>query len=348
MTANEVQIKKTDYKWHGSPVTYYSGTIDQLKKYVPEFERRSFGVAITSFVEPTGIMPPGKIVTQGINPWRDVIIRKTYESDVEKIPEIPVGIVSPQYTLLQHHKVIDEVVSALDQLRIQVEDVKASMVLSYLGERMRFSIVLPDKFSIDIGREDRLGLRLECFNSVEGSTRFWALIGWLRFVCENGMVAGDIKTDYRRRHNQAMNISEIHDVLNDGLAEVTLDKQVFDLWMQHKVTREQISDWVNGHVAKQWGAKAAVRAWHITNTGFDASLANPFEKGKPTEKTIIKGTKVPGSILPGNNVFAVAQSLSWLAKERRDVQEQLLWKQQIPKLIEPLLSHKAAYTVQRA
>jgi hypothetical protein len=68
----------------------------------------------------------------------------------------------------------------------------------------------------------------------------------------------------------------------------------------------------------------------------DVELADPFEKGTPTEKTVIKGNRVSGAILPGDNVYAVSQSLSWLAKERRDVQEQLEWKQQIPELLAPL------------
>ena len=44
------------------------------------------------------------------------------------------------------------------------------------------------------------------------------------------------------------------------------------------------------------------------------------------------------TVLPGDTVFAVSQALSWLAKERREVQEQLEWKHQIPELIRPLLT----------
>ncbi|MEI6209814.1 MAG: hypothetical protein WCP20_23765, partial [Desulfuromonadales bacterium] len=91
-----------------------------------------------------------------------------------------------------------------------------------------------------------------------------------------------------------------------------------------------------GYLAKKWGVKAAVRTWHITRTGTDVEMADPFEKGKATEKSIIWGKKVPCAVLPGDNVYAVSQSLSWLAKERRDVQEQLEWKQQIPELIDKL------------
>ena len=60
--------------------------------------------------------------------------------------------------------------------------------------------------------------------------------------------------------------------------------------------------------------------------GHDVQLADPFQKGVPTEKDVIPTVTVPGAVLPGDNVYAVSQSLSWLAKERRDVQEQLEWK----------------------
>jgi hypothetical protein len=88
--------------------------------------------------------------------------------------------------------------------------------------------------------------------------------------------------------------------------------------------------------------KAAVRTWHITKTGHDVKLADPFEKGKATEKTVEPTAVVLGAVIPGDTVYAVSQSLSWLAKERRDVQEQLEWKQQIPELLGPLMGKKIA------
>ena len=39
---------------------------------------------------------------------------------------------------------------------------------------------------------------------------------------------------------------------------------------------------------------------------------------------------------PLHNLFDVSQILAWLAKERRDVQEQLEWREQIPDLIASL------------
>ena len=52
---------------------------------------------------------------------------------------------------------------------------------------------------------------------------------------------------------------------------------------------------------------------------------------------------VPGAPQQCRNLFDLSQILAWLAKERRDVQEQLEWREQIPDLMAPLLNGKGAY-----
>jgi hypothetical protein len=257
-------------------------------------------------------------------------------------PEIPVGIVSRAYTLLQHHDLFDEVLRTLQGLEIDPKEVATEAILTEYGERMQLSILFPERFSLKLGNDDTMGLRLECFNSVEGSMKFMAVIGWLRFVCSNGLIVGVADTYYRRRHNRQMELEEIAAVLKSGIAATTREKEVYLSWMKRKLTAEKLGKWVNGPLAKDWGVKAAARTWHITTRGYDVELADPFEKGAPTEKHVNFGNKVPGAVLPGDNVFAVTQTLSWLAKERRDIQEQLEWKQQIPGLVKPLLGRTAA------
>jgi len=342
MTQPALTIQKTGEKWQSSPVTLYEGSIEEIRKHIPTFERRTFGASLDKPLyrgEPTLFDSPD--VPDGVNPLYDTIVRMPLESEGASASEIPIGIVSPQYTLLQHHGVIDAALNAIKGLGIDPAQITASIEMTTFGERMRLCLILPEKFSLMIDGYGEMDLRLECFNSVEGSTRFMAIIGWLRLICSNGLIIGETKTDYRRRHNQAMEIGEIGEVLRDGIATTARDKRIYKKWMLHKITDEFLQSWVNSTLAKSWGVKAAVRAWYITKTGNDVSLKDPFERGKPTEKTVVQEAPVPGAILPGNTVFAVAQSLAWLAKERRDVQEQLLWKQQIPKLVQPLLRKKA-------
>jgi len=320
-------------KWQSSPVTSYRGTLDKVKYFIPSFERRTFGPAllpVDQFGEQDlflNRMPPG------FNRFYDVIVRQPmHAEDVE----MPVGIVSRQYSLIQHQDLVYEALNAINNTQIDPSDIVAELDLTEYGERMRLGLIFPPRFNMKLAENDEMGLRLECFNSVDGSMKFMSVIGWLRFVCENGMVIGVADTYYRSRHNRYMELSDIASILREGIAATTDERQLYKSWQEMKIDDAAFENWTNNHLAKRWGVKAAVRAWHITRTGKDVEQADPFEKGKATEKTVFPLAAVRGAVIPGDTVFAVSQSLSWLAKERRDVQEQLEWKQQIPGLLAKL------------
>ena len=338
MEQSIVTINQTDEKWHNSLVTRYSGALASLCDYIPRFERYPFGENLLSErLEGASLHTSGSGVPLGLNPLYETIVRKPLKIEEPGFPKIPVGIVSPKYVLLQHQDLVDEVMKVLNALEINPEDIKAEMDLTQYGERMRLGLLFPPKYNINIREKDEMGLRLECFNSVEGSMKFMAVIGWLRFVCSNGLIIGVANTDCRRRHNQNMDIKEIIKVLRDGISATTEEKKVYTKWMNHKIVETDLKHWVNGFLAKKWGVKAAARTWHISQEGHDVVLNRPFEKGAPTEKSVRVCAKVPGAIFPGDTVYAIAQVLAWLAKERRDLQEQLEWKQQISGLMKPLL-----------
>jgi hypothetical protein len=46
-----------------------------------------------------------------------------------------------------------------------------------------------------------------------------------------------------------------------------------------------------------------------------------------------KTKRVPGAPQECRNLFDLSQILAWLAKDRRDVQEQLEWREKIPDLM---------------
>jgi hypothetical protein len=167
--------------------------------------------------------------------------------------------------------------------------------------------------------------------------KFTCVIGWLRFVCSNGLVVGVADTYYKQRHNRFLEMMDISAMLRAGIAATTREQKTYLAWSKKIIMEDELEQWTNKNLAKRWGVKAAARTWHITRSGFDVTLADPFEKGLPTEKSVNIEKKVPGAILPGNTIYAVAQSLAWLAKERRDIQEQLQMKREIHDLLKPLL-----------
>jgi hypothetical protein len=92
---------------------------------------------------------------------------------------------------------------------ISVDDLRYEVGLSELGEWMNFRIYLPEAYCFTEASGNVLALRLECFNSVDGSSRLVIFFGWFRFVCSNGMVIGETKIEIKERHGQGLDLKSI-------------------------------------------------------------------------------------------------------------------------------------------
>jgi len=329
-------------KWLASPIIRYEAPLPLLRRFIPRFDRMTFDSIMSPIPDydkgPVPFeFPPSPSDTS--NHFYDSIVRLPIERDESPVP---VGIVSKQYTLVQHQDIFDEVLQSLFTVKVKPEEITAVMELTMYGERMRLALRFPDTFGFEVVKGDRLSFMLECYNSVDGSMKFMTVLGWLRLVCTNGMVRLERDSYYRRKHNQYLDMNDIAAVLHEGIESATSEQGIYKAWAEKKVTDKNLEKWVNGPLAKTWGVKAAARTWHITKYGNDVMFADPFQKGKPTEKDVKALITVPGAVLPGDSVYAVSQALSWLAKERGDVQERLQWKQQIPELVKPLMDARKA------
>jgi hypothetical protein len=87
--------------------------------------------------------------------------------------------------------------SCAGQLRLTSNSLPLDAVEVHLeftahGERAHFSVTLPaeERFVFEVKPGDALRLRIEVFNSVDRSCRVIAVVGWLRFVCRNGLIVG--------------------------------------------------------------------------------------------------------------------------------------------------------------
>jgi hypothetical protein len=183
-----------------------------------------------------------------------------------------------------------------------------------------------------------MALRLECLNSVDGSTRFRALMGWFRFVCSNGLVIGITRSDVRRRHIGDLILGDVHAVLASGLDEAEIEKKNFERWRKVRINSDQLTRWVDKELLNGWGFKAAARTFHIARHGIDATVVGQYKDNKPSTIAMRASNPVPGTPARCTNLFDLTQILAWLAKERRDVQEQLEWRESIPDLTSSLLN----------
>lgn len=311
----------TSPKWFNSPVTIHKGTLADIHKLIPDFERRPFSLPLAG----------GE--TLRMNERLDTIVRGPFGEDKTVIP---VGVVSKDYALVPHTTVLDEASKALDVAKIATSAVKAELKITEYGERMALSLYLPDKYCFDPGDGHPMALRLECLNSVDGSTRFRALMGWFRFVCSNGLVIGVTRSDIRRRHVGDFQIQDIGKVLLSGLDESEAEKINFEKWRKTSITIERLIPWSEDALRKAWGFKAATRAYHIARTGADIEIVGQYKGSTPTTIEVKTRKPVPGAPKESRSLYDVSQILAWLAKERRDVQEQIEWREQIPDLMASL------------
>lgn len=198
---------------------------------------------------------------------------------------------------------------------------------------MHLRIYLPDDRDFIPAKGDHMKLRLECYNSVDGSCRVLVLLGWLRLVCTNGLVIGESKTELNDLHDSHLDLGRIPRIVCEALKKVANDQSRMMRWIKTALSVEDLTPWANKHVSAAWGKKAACRVFHICRSGFDVDIVDPFASGEPTDKPVRQTKRVPGSPVAASNLFEVSQALSWVASGRNNPDEQLAWQSGIPDLV---------------
>jgi hypothetical protein len=108
-------VLQKELKWLGSPVSTYSGKISEILVYIPEFERRPFSLS-------------SDLPLANENAFMDVIVRKPIPN-IDPA-EIPIGVVSKNYQLVQHWQVIDTIINTLNMVGIKPEQVTAELQIT--------------------------------------------------------------------------------------------------------------------------------------------------------------------------------------------------------------------------
>jgi hypothetical protein len=328
MSANEPSLRRTTVidpdssaefleatgRWRARDVSYWAGRWDRLSRLVPTFT-----------IEPFKVHPDSPA-----NPHIKVVVRQPLTVTEQ---QIPVGTVSNSYQLAQHHDVVEHCFDGLRLVGVDPVSLKCEVGLTPLGEWMNFRAYFPESHNHTPVDGKPLGLRLECFNSVDGSSRLVILLGWLRFVCANGLVIGETKAELRDVHDENLNLAAIPEIIVAGMNGVGNDLQRIRGWEAVEVASTALTSWANGKLAAKWGKKAACRVFHICTSGSDVELLDPFAKGEATEKPVKSTIDVPGAACPAKTLYDVSQALSWIATQRTNTEERVEWQSAIPELI---------------
>ena len=312
-----VELTDETVRWRARDASFMAGRWTTVSKRIPTFSIEDF-----------------KAKADGpSNPHIRTVVRQPLT--VTEQP-IPVGVVSNTYRLAQHKEVVEMCLKGLHQHGIDPQVLRCEVGLTALGEWMNFRAYFPESYDHSPKDGNKLALRLECFNSVDGSSRLVILLGWFRFICTNGLIIGETKAELRDTHDENLNLEIIPEIISKGLVKVKADLERLKKWEDTKVELPLFEEWIDRHLAEHWGKKAACRTLHICRSGADVEITDPFAGGKASEKPVKALNAVPGAPNPASNLYDVCQALSWLATTRKSAEERLEWQSHIPKLIENL------------
>ena len=303
-----------DASWRSRQVRYYAGDWASVISILPDFELTPFAAGED---EPA-------------NPLLQTVLRLPL-SKAER--PIPVGVVSHTYTLAPHREVAALCREGLLQAGFKSEDLRYEAGLSELGEWMNFRIYCPPSHNFRDACAQNLDLRLECFNSVDGSSRLTILFGWYRLICSNGLVIGESMIEIRERHGHAMELETIPKRIRSAYDSVASDRLRMERWIKDRVAIQDIAKWADETVTDSWGKKAATRIFHICSTGTDVEIDDPFARGAATENPVRYLDRVPGCLEQASTKYDVCQALSFVASHRNNAEERLAWQSDIPRLL---------------
>lgn len=328
----QTRVDEDTPRWFGEPVCVSEGSAEDIISLIPHFLRRPFSMG--SF-QSAREEEPDVLLPRGENRLCDLIVRQPLnETEVET----PVGIVSKRYKLVQHRDLFEKACDAIKAVSIDLRKVSAELMLSIYGSKMALTFAFPQDFDFDPGDQQILKLRFHCVNSVDGRCRLRIMLGWFRFVCGNGLVVGTAQLSQRFVHNEYLDLPDLVAVLRDGLNLAEEERGLFKEWMAQTVADRRLQDWVSHSLLEKWGPLAAARTYHICTTGHDGGFANPGQKAPPHLKSMIQSVQVPGAPSKAKNAYDVCQALAWVAKTRKDIQDQLDGMMEIRDLMRALLN----------
>jgi hypothetical protein len=260
-------------RWLGEPANEVTGSLAHVAPLIPTFDRYPFGT----------------------NARLDMIFRRAAAKG--DIPT-PIGVVSKRYVLVQHASVIAALEHALRKADIDPRDLHCRLTLSESGARMGIRVELPEWFAFNAPDRHPMALTFECFNSVDRTVPLFALLGWFRFVCSNGLVVGTTHASLRQRHRPPLQIDELQPLLSEGLTAAICDRERLTASMTSPVSVDALRTWVDGPVANAWGAFAAARVHEIATTGRDGEPSRTQRGVPPHAREIINSKIVPGAEAP--------------------------------------------------
>lgn len=306
-------------KWDGRLVNDYEGSLIEVLDSIPIFERKPFKIGGSE------------------NKNLDVVVNTSDGG-------IPIATVSKSYSLFQHFDILKLISMAFENLRYNIEETKCDLYLTEYGERMLLRIQFLKENIFDPGDGYPLIPQLHVRNSVDGNDPLSFELFWYRLICKNGLMCLDTESRFSKRHTKSLKPELLTEYLNKNTSKILSEKETYAKWKQKELHAdtdiEILQNWIDTIVSNSWGHNCAERVYSIIETGQDVKVTR--FKDKTTEENedsyIIRVSlegDVPGA-QPAENIYDVANALSWVSSHQNSLQKQYKMMLQVPRMLEEL------------
>ena len=311
--------QQNNLKWDSRLVNEHKGNLVEIADFISVFGKRPFKVG--------GLE----------NKHFDVIVN-TSDGDT------PVATVSKSYSLVQHVEILKIITKAFENLGYNIDETECNLYLTEYGERMWLKIQFLKGYIFDPGDGHALIPQLHVRNSVDGNAPLAFELSWYRLICKNGLMCLNTESRFSKRHTRSLEPGLLIEYLNENISKIQREKEVYTKWKQKELNAdtnvEILQNWIDTMVSKSWGRSNAERVYCILGTGQDAKITR--FKGKKTEenkdcymiRVSLEGS-VPGT-QPAENIYDVANALSWISSHQNSLQKQYKMMLQVPKMLKNL------------
>jgi hypothetical protein len=179
-------------------------------------------------------MNPGEFCNNAMH--KQVLVRKGSEGVASTI----VGVHSEKYKPQSTFQILENYNAVLND-NIDCSDVTVTDKVLDGGRKARRSIVF-NNYQFEVTEGEKIALKLDLFNSFDGSWPWFSAFGALNFVCMNGLVSGQFAMVISKKHTTGFAISSEIAKIKNAATMFNSDIEKFKKWTQKKVSWVQVED----------------------------------------------------------------------------------------------------------
>ncbi len=317
-------------KYRGKKMRPISGTIEELRTKLPRFKQEPASPEVIKYS-----------FKNRETRWNTITVDYPGALEIERGE--PVAVVSEQYQIMPHHKILDYFQEAFyTQHCLTYERFQEPIFqgwISFDGTR-----VLLKTEQLGISQQQLkdghiIQPQAIFINSVDTSNSLTYEAGWFRQICSNGMYDFDRGAVYRHKHIGAKfeqglidSIKHIPDIITNSLAH-------YQSWEDIPIRLDMAETWARDVIAPQWGKRKAARFINIMKSGRDPINFLSTKDPDPCRWSADESLPVPGAAFPADNVYAFYQALTWLARNEKNLSDEIARNQEATSITQRFIDH---------